>query len=120
VIVLPTPEIAHGIAAEVGSITLAESGWHVYANMEHVLEERTVSGRGCPFDCPSFGGNGANYRQGMLPQTDALLARSISFGIGVFDTNLAPFGLRMRDDADVARAQAARFRDVAARHLSLM
>jgi len=45
----------------------------------------------------------------MLPQTDALLARSMSFGIGVMDPNLAPFGLRMRDNAEIARRQADRF-----------
>jgi dTDP-4-amino-4,6-dideoxygalactose transaminase len=119
VVVLPTAEIARRIAAELGSITLAESGWHVYTNMEHVLERRTVTGRGCPFDCRCFREEEVVYRRGMLPRTDELLARSISFGIGVFDTNLAPFGLRMRDDADVARAQAARFREVAARHLDV-
>jgi hypothetical protein len=54
----------------------------------------------------------------MLPRTDALLARSMSFAIGVMDPNLAPFGLRMRDDADVARRQAERFRSVALRHLA--
>ena len=53
----------------------------------------------------------------MLPATDALLARSMSFAIGVLDPNLAPFGLRMRDDAEVARRQADRFREVAARYL---
>ena len=53
----------------------------------------------------------------MLPATDALLARSMSFAIGVVDPNLAPFGLRMRDDAEAARHQADRFREVAARYL---
>jgi hypothetical protein len=53
----------------------------------------------------------------MLPATDALLARSMSFSIGVQDPNLAPFGVRMRDGEEVARAQALRFRDVALRHL---
>ena len=46
----------------------------------------------------------------MLPQTDALLERSISIGIGVRDANLAPFGLRMRDGADEARTCALTFR----------
>ena len=36
------------VADELGSITLAASGWHVYANMEHLLERRTVSGQGLP------------------------------------------------------------------------
>ncbi len=118
VVVLPSSAIARDIAAEIGSITLAESGWHVYTNMEHVLEKRTVTGKGCPFDCPSFNHEEVVYQRGMLPRTDELLARSISIGIGVFDANLAPFGLRMRDDAEVARARAAEFREVAARHLA--
>jgi dTDP-4-amino-4,6-dideoxygalactose transaminase len=118
VVVLPTAAIAQGIAAELGSITLDKSGWHVYSNMEHVLERRTVTGKGCPFDCRCFNEEEVVYRRDMLPLTDALLARSISIGIGVFDANLAPFGLRMRDDADVARAQAARFRDVAGPYLA--
>ena len=53
----------------------------------------------------------------MLPQTDALLERSISIGIGVRDANLAPFGLRMRDGADEARAVRATFRDAVIKHL---
>ena len=118
VVVLPSVEVARGIAADVGSITLADSGWHVYANMEHVLERRTMTGKGCPFDCRCFYPEEVVYRRGMLPRTDALLARSISFGIGVVDANLAPFGLRMRDDAGVARDRASQFRSVAARYLA--
>ena len=113
VVTFPTPEIARAVAGELGSITLDASGWHVYANMEHLLERRTVSGKGCPFDCACHGSEGARYWAGMLPQTDALLARSLSIGIGVFDTNLAPWGLRMRDDEDAARRVAERFCEVA-------
>ena len=118
VVILPSAAIAHDIAAELGSITLEASGWHVYSNMEHVLEQRTVTGKGCPFDCACTYGQKTEYRRGMLPRTDALLARSISFGIGVFDSNLAPFGLRMRDDADTARSRAAQFCDVAGKYLA--
>jgi dTDP-4-amino-4,6-dideoxygalactose transaminase len=117
VVTFPSAEMAEAVATELGSITLAASGWHVYSNMEHLLERRTVSGRGCPFDCDCYGDGAATYRRGMLPQTDALLARSMSIGIGVSDTNLAPFGLRMRDDAAAARRVAAQFRDVAGRYL---
>ena len=75
--------------------------------MKHLLERRTVTGKGCPFDCDVHRPcPRASTAPGMLPQTDALLARSISIGIGVRDANLAPFGLRMRDGADEARAVA--------------
>jgi dTDP-4-amino-4,6-dideoxygalactose transaminase len=117
VVTFPSPEIAQAVTAELGSIPLSASGWHVYSNMEHLLQRRTVSAKGCPFDCSCHGDGQADYRPGMLPQTDALLARSMSIGIGVSDANLAPFGLRMRDDEAAARGIAERFRDVAAKHL---
>ena len=53
----------------------------------------------------------------MLPRTDALLERSISIGIGVRDANLAPFGLRIGDGADEARAVGRTFRDAVIQHL---
>ena len=78
---------------------------------------RTVTGRGCPFDCPCTDDRPADYGPGALPQTDALVARSISIGIGVRDVNLAPYGLRMRDGAAEARVVADEFSRVARRHL---
>jgi dTDP-4-amino-4,6-dideoxygalactose transaminase len=113
VVTFPSAEIAKAVAGALGSITLEASGWHVYANMEHLLERRTVSGKGCPFDCSCYGSDGVRYWRGMLPQTDGLLARSMSIGIGVFDTNLAPWGLRMRDDEGAAHRVAERFCEVA-------
>jgi dTDP-4-amino-4,6-dideoxygalactose transaminase len=118
VVTFPSAEVAEAVVGELGSIPLAASGWHVYSNMEHLLEKRTVSGKGCPFDCSCFGHGKADYRAGMLPQTDALLARSMSIGIGVSDANLAPFGLRMRDDEAAARSVADRFRAAAGKHLA--
>ena len=109
------------VAGELGSIPLAASGWHVYSNMEHLLEKRTVSGKGCPFDCSCFlaATGRPTTGRGMLPQTDALLARSMSIGIGVSDANLAPFGLRMRDDEPPRPADVAdRFRAAAGKHLA--
>ena len=110
VVVFPDAASATAVTQELGSITLDHSGWHVYSQMEHLLARRTASGRGCPFDCECHG-SAARYEVGMLPATDALLARSMSFAIGVVDPNLAPFGLRMRDSADVAERRAERFID---------
>jgi dTDP-4-amino-4,6-dideoxygalactose transaminase len=119
VVIFPNAEIASRVAAEVGSITLAHSGWHVYNHMESLLARRTVTGRGCPFDCAYHGTADARYEAGMLPATDALLERSISFGIGVSDPNLAPYGLRMRDGPEVARERAERFAAVAVGYLEV-
>jgi len=117
VVTLPTTEVAHAVAADVGSITLDRSGWHVYSRMNHLLERRTATGKGCPFDCDHDDHARGDYRPGMLPRTDELLARSISIGIGVRDANLAPFGLRMRDGADEARTVGRTFRDATIRNL---
>lgn len=116
VLSFPSAEMARAVTEEIGSITLDHSGWHVYAQMEHLLSQRTPSGRGCPFDCESTHAGKADYRAGMLAATDSLLARSMSFAIGVVDPNLAPFGLRMRDDGEVARRQAGRLREAILRH----
>jgi len=112
VVVFPDATVARAVTETLGSITLDHSGWHVYAHMESLLDQRTATGRGCPFDCSCTHPEPARYEAGMLPATDALLARSMSFGIGVVDPNLVPFGLRMRDDAEVARRRAQRFIDV--------
>ena len=109
VVRFPDAEVAGAVADRLGAITLDRSGWHVYGNMENLLDQRTISGRGCPFDCSSTHEAPARYEPGMLPVTDALLSRSMSFAIGVLDPNLAPFGLRMRDNAEIARRQAERF-----------
>ena len=117
VIIFPDVASANAVTAELGSNTLATSGWHVYTEMEHVLTGRTATGRGCPFDCSCTDSSTPDYRTGMLPATDRLLERSMSFSIGVVDPNLAPFGVRMRDGEDVARAKAEQFRAVATRIL---
>ena len=100
--------MADKVVAEVGSRTLGESGWHTYSRMNHLLDKRTINGKGCPFDCGDPSHAHGEYRAGMLPQTDALLDRSLSIGIGVKDANLAPFGLRMRDGAAEARQSGPR------------
>jgi dTDP-4-amino-4,6-dideoxygalactose transaminase len=117
VTVLPTAEIATNVAREVGAITLDQSGWHVYSKMNHLIEQRTVTGKGHPFGDREPGEPVVEYRPGMLPVTDDLLSRSISIGIGIRDPNLAAFGLRVRDGEAEARARAATFRDAVIRNL---
>jgi dTDP-4-amino-4,6-dideoxygalactose transaminase len=115
VVILPSKAVAEAVAKDVGSITLGASGWHVYSRMDHVLQRRTVTGKGCPFDCGHTDHATGEYYPGMLPRTDALLDRSITIGIGVRDSNLAPFGLRMSSTADDARAVGEQFRDAVRR-----
>lgn len=115
---LPTEEIARRVAQELGTKVVADSGWHVYANMEQILEKRTVTPEGCPFTCPYYKGGEVKYWKGMLPQTDALLARAINISIGVSDPGLgSAFGVTMRDGFDAVDACAERFRQVVEKYL---
>ena len=96
-----------------GDLGGGRSGWHVYSNMEHVLEKRTVTAEGCPFKCPYYKGGEAKYWKGMLPQTDALLARAMNISIGVSDVGLGSgFGVTMRDGFDAVDTHVAEFRRV--------
>jgi dTDP-4-amino-4,6-dideoxygalactose transaminase len=117
---LPTSEIARKVAADLGTKVVAESGWHVYSNMEQILEQRTTTPEGCPFRCPIYEAKGgaARYSKGMLPRTDDLLARAINVGIGVADPGLGTaFGLKMGDGADAVERAADRFIAVASKYL---
>jgi dTDP-4-amino-4,6-dideoxygalactose transaminase len=85
---LPTKEKARKLAQKLGTSTVADSGWHVYNNMEHFLDQKTVTNEGCPFTCPYYNASRVKYHKGMLPQTDELLGRAINISVGVSDAGL--------------------------------
>lgn len=115
---LPSEEAARKVAGELRTRVVADSGWHVYSNMEQILEKRTVTAEGCPFTCPFYKGGEIKYEKGMLPQTDALLSRAINISIGVSDAGLgSAFGVTMGDGFEVVDARAAEFRRVAGKYL---
>jgi 8-amino-3,8-dideoxy-alpha-D-manno-octulosonate transaminase len=106
------------VAGELDSRVVADSGWHVYRNMEHLLQKRVPTAEGWPDTHPRYEGPEVTYRAGMLPQTDDLLARAMNIGIGVRDAGLgSAFGVTVRDGADVVDARVAQFRGVAAKYL---
>jgi dTDP-4-amino-4,6-dideoxygalactose transaminase len=119
VVTLPTADVARAVAAELGSCQLSESGWHVYSHMNHLLDQRTATNKGCPFHCGHSDHARPSYQPGMLPQSDDLLERSLSIGIGVRDGNLAPYGLRMRNSAEDAAEVATHVRTVIERHIGM-
>jgi 8-amino-3,8-dideoxy-alpha-D-manno-octulosonate transaminase len=115
---LPDEASARAVAAELGTKVVADSGWHVYSNMEHILEKRTVTPQGCPFNCASYP-TSVEYRKGMLPQTDALLARAINLSVGVSDPGLgSAFGASIHSDRAEVERVAARVREVVGRVVS--
>jgi dTDP-4-amino-4,6-dideoxygalactose transaminase len=118
VVLYPTAEIARRVTAELGSRVLANSGWHIYSQMEHLLSQRTASMKGAPFHTDDAGRTRDQYWPGMLPRTDDLVSRAMSIGIGVADPNLgSTFGVNVLAGPSEVRERAARFREVAARHL---
>ena len=111
---------AEQIARDQIDAKLAEAGWHVYSNMEHILEQRTVTPEKCPWTCSPYTDKGGSMRyfKGMLPRTDALLARSLNISIGVSDASLSSaFGVTVRDGLDVVEERATRFCEVAGKYL---
>ena len=115
---LPSEEMARKVATALGTKVVADSGWHVYANMEQILEKRTITPEGCPFTCPHYKGGEVRYWKGMLPQTDDLLSRAINISIGVSDPGLgSAFGVTARDDAQVVDARVEEFRRAAKEYL---
>jgi 8-amino-3,8-dideoxy-alpha-D-manno-octulosonate transaminase len=99
-IFLPTKEIADKVCADLGTKTVSHSGWHVYNNMEQILEKKQLT-PGPPFQSKEFPTD-VEYSKGMLPQTDALLERAINISIGVVDAGLgSAFGVNPLDGPDV-------------------
>ena len=111
VVVLPDADTAAAVARDLDTKTLSNSGWHVYANMEHLRSRRIVSG---------FASAVADYiaDPGLLPATDALLARSITLGVGVVDAGIgSAFGINVRSTATDIEKAADRFRSAVEHHL---
>jgi dTDP-4-amino-4,6-dideoxygalactose transaminase len=110
VVMLPDADTAAAVAADLGTKTLDKSGWHFYANMEHLRRRRIVSG---------FARSVADYvaDPGALPSTDALLPRSITLGVGVVDPGLgSAFGINIRSTQTDIDHVAERFGDAVQRH----
>jgi len=97
---------ADAFAEKVGTKTLAHSGWHVYNNMEQILQKKTATTYPCPYECPAYGKD-IQYYPHMLPQTDNILNRAINISVGVVHKNLgAGFGIDIRSTDDEINAVA--------------
>jgi hypothetical protein len=71
------------VSASLGMKTVADSGWHVYNNMEQILSWKDEKGK-------------QPNRAHMLKQTDAVLARAVNLSVGVVDPGIgASFGVNV-------------------------
>ena len=104
---------AQAFCEKAGTRTLDQSGWHVYNNMEQLIERKTHTHTGCPFTCPW--GTDAHYEMHMLPQTEDILSRAVNISVGVVDKGLgSDIGINiLSTDAEIeeqAKAIAAMLR----------
>ena len=91
------PARAARVAAALGTTTVDRSGWHVYANMEHV--GRWLAERGLP------------HGKGAYPRTDDILSRAVNLSVGVVDAKLgAAFGIHVKSTDDEIDRAAEAFR----------
>ena len=90
---------ARRVAQSLGTITVADSGWHVYSNMEHLLAYKDADGN-------------RPYRRHMLPQTDDILSRAVNLSVGVVDPGIgASFGINILSNDQEIQRKAALFVD---------
>ena len=107
---LPDKASADAVAQKLNTTTVTHSGWHVYNNMENILNMSTINPKNNPLKHPAYKGK-AKLRQGMLPQTDRLLERAINISVGVVDRGLgSAFGINLNSTDEEVDRQAEAFR----------
>jgi dTDP-4-amino-4,6-dideoxygalactose transaminase len=97
-VIFDTRDQAIKVSKALGSKTVDESGWHVYANMEHVLNHLKKVGQ--------------PHTKGSYPKTDDILSRSMNISIGVVDGGLgAGWGININSTDAEIEATAKQFND---------
>jgi dTDP-4-amino-4,6-dideoxygalactose transaminase len=90
---------ARQVSQSLDTIPVADSGWHVYSNMEHLLAYKDEDGN-------------RPYRCHMLPQTDDILSRAVNLSVGVVDPGIgASFGINILSKDQEIQRKAKMFVD---------
>ena len=108
VVIFDTVELAQKFCAKTNCTTISASGWHVYSNMEQILQKKHPSKWPNP-------DSDVEYYAGMLPQLDDLVARAVPLSVGVCDPGLgAAYGISVLSTDEEIDATAQKFREVMA------
>ncbi len=100
-----TKELAEAFCEKTGGRPIAYSGWHVYNNMEQVLEKKMPA--------PTNNVNDRVYTKGMLPQTDDILSRAVNISVGVVDKGLGSgYGINILSTEDEIKQVAKNIREI--------
>jgi dTDP-4-amino-4,6-dideoxygalactose transaminase len=94
-------ETAARVSQALGTITVDQSGWHVYSNMDQI--NRHLADLGRP------------HGLGAYPRSDDLLRRAINLSVGVVDAGLgSAFGVHVDATDEEIQQAAGRFRQACA------
>ena len=105
-------ELAERFCEKIGSKPVAYSGWHVYNNMEQILNRVTGAAANCPYDCPRFP-SAREYHKHMLPQTDDIVARAVNISVGVVDKGLGSgFGININSSDEEIEEVGSRLSEI--------
>jgi dTDP-4-amino-4,6-dideoxygalactose transaminase len=95
-VIFDTSKQASKVSGILGSKTVDQSGWHVYSNMEHVLNHLKQVGQ--------------PHTKGSYPKTDDILSRSMNISVGVVDGGLgAGWGININSSDAEIEATAKQF-----------
>jgi dTDP-4-amino-4,6-dideoxygalactose transaminase len=95
-VIFDSNEQADRVSKALGSKTVDLSGWHVYANMEHILDYLKQKGR--------------PHARGAYPRTDDILSRSLNISVGVVDAGLgAGWGININSTDQEIESAAIQF-----------
>ena len=102
-----TKELAAKFCEKAGTNVIARSGWHVYNNMEQILDKKTWTNN------HPFRNDERKYEKHMLPVTDDILERAVNISIGVVDKGLgAGTGINVNSTEEEINMVAKNIREI--------
>lgn len=104
-ILFDTKELAEKFCEKTGGRPIAYSGWHVYNNMEQVLNKL--------MPVKTMNVNDRTYSKNMLPQTDSILDRAVNISVGVVDKGLGSgYGINITSTDEEIETVANNIREI--------